>query len=269
MTLDELEGVTKKIRTHAINMVHWGSSAHIATALSCVDMMAVLYFEIMNVDPTNPWSPDRDRFILSKGHGCAAQYAVLAERGFFDKEKLKTYYQNDGLLGHATYKMVPGMETSTGSLGHGLGLGIGMAYAAKLDNKDYKAFVLMGDGECNEGSVWEGALAAAQWKLDNLVVLIDYNKIQGCGSTDEIMQLDPFKEKWEAFGWAVHEIDGHDLGALNDTLGKTPFEASKPSVVICHTTKGKGVSFMENTVEWHYKSPNPEQYKQALEELNT
>lgn len=263
-----LQKTVKQVNTSILNMVTSGKSSHVGSALSCADILTVLYFEVMNIDPHHPDDPNRDRFILSKGHGCTAQYAVLAELGFFPKERLRTYYKKDGLLGHATYQMVPGLEVSTGSLGHGLGIGVGMAYAAKLDAKSYRVFVVVGDGECNEGSIWEAALAAPQWKLDNLVVIVDANNIQGCGTTIDILNLEPFKEKWESFGWAVKEVDGHDLSKINSTLHTLPFEPGKPSLLIAHTVKGKGVSFMENTVEWHYKSPDPAQYKQALSEFS-
>jgi len=269
MKNEKLSIRARAIRKHILRMVSSGQSSHVGTALSCADILTVLYFSILNINPKNPVDPDRDRFILSKGHGCTAQYATLAERGFFNPNILETYYQNGGLLGHATCKMVPGMEVSTGSLGHGLGLGVGMAYAAHLDSKKYRVFVVMGDGECNEGSVWEAALAAPQWGLDNLVAVIDYNQLQGCGKNQEVLDLEPFKAKWESFRWAVRDVDGHDTDALLKVFQKLPFETGKPSLVIAHTTKGKGVSFMENRVEWHYKSPNPEQHLQALKELSS
>lgn len=265
--LKNLAKTAKTVRTSILNMVTSGKSSHVGTALSCSDILTVLYFEVMKIDPKHPEDPNRDRFILSKGHGCAAQYAVLAERGFFSKKQLKTYYKRGGLLGHATYQMVPGMEASTGSLGHGLGIGVGMAYAGKMDAKSYRIFVVVGDGECNEGSIWEAALGAPQWKLDNLIVIVDANKIQGCGKTNDILNLEPFKKKWESFGWAVKEVDGHDLSELKASLKNVPFVSGKPSVLIAHTVKGKGVSFMENKVEWHYKSPDVDQHRQALGEL--
>lgn len=257
------------IRKNIIHMVHKGKSSHVGTALSCVDLLTVLYFEIMNIDPQYPNDLGRDRFILSKGHGCTAQYATLAERGFFDPKILETYYQDGGQLpGHATHATVPGVEVSTGSLGHGLGLGLGMAYAAKLDGDSYRVFVLLGDGECNEGSIWEAVLSAPHWKLDNLVALVDYNHLQGCGTTEGVMNLNPFADKWKSFGWGVREIDGHNLETIQKNLKEVPFIPGKPSVVIAQTVKGKGVSYMENQLDWHYRSPNDKQREAALKEIN-
>lgn len=269
MDLKKLDQHATSIRKRIIEMVYTGKSSHVGTALSCVDILTVLYFAIMNIDPKAPDNLDRDRFILSKGHGCTAQYATLAERGFFDPRLLEQYYQDGGLPGHATQGCVPGIEVSTGSLGHGLGLGVGMAYAAKMDQKSYRVFVVLGDGECNEGSVWESILAAAHWKLDHLTVIVDHNNLQGCGTTDEVMNLRPFEEKWKAFGWETKTVNGHNLEALVQALKSVPFHLGKPSVIIAETTKGKGVSYMENQLEWHYRSPNSEQREQALQQINT
>lgn len=270
MTLEEFKQRARAIRERILHMVHRGKSSHVGTALSVVEILTVLYFEIMNVDPSRPDDPDRDRFILSKGHGCTAQYATLCERGFFDEKILETYYLDGGALpGHATHATVPGVETSTGSLGHGLSLAVGMAYAAKLDKKAYRTFVVLGDGECNEGSVWEAAMAAAHWKLDNLVVIVDHNKLQGCGAPENVMGLEPFAAKWEAFGWNAREIDGHDPAALALALKNIPLVPGRPSVLIAHTIKGKGVSYMEGKVEWHYKSPDDAQLQVARGELNS
>lgn len=268
MTIKTLKVHAQSIRNRVLKMVHNGKSSHVGTALSAVDILTVLYFKIMSIDPGQPKNPARDRFILSKGHGCTAQYATLCERGFIDEKVLETYYQDGGLLpGHATHDSVPGVEVSTGSLGHGLSLAVGMAYAAKLDGKKYRTFVVMGDGECNEGSVWEAAMAASHWKLDNLVVIVDHNKLQGCGSPAEVMGLEPFVAKWQAFGWNARELDGHDIEALVEALNLLPAEKGKPTVLIAHTVKGKGVSFMEGKVEWHYKSPDQTQLQQACEEI--
>jgi transketolase len=232
------------------------------------DLLAVLYGGILRVNPGDPQWPERDRFILSKGHACAALYVALAERGFFPKVWLDDFYQNGSpLAGHATHSGVPGVEVSTGSLGHGLAIACGMALAAKRDGRAYRVFALLSDGECDEGSTWEAALFAPHHHLDNLVVIVDYNKIQSLGTVKEVLDLEPFRAKWEAFGWAAREIDGHDLGQIEKTLSQVPFEQDKPTCVIAHTVKGRGVSFMENNLLWHYRTPDAEEMNQALAEL--
>lgn len=232
------------------------------------DLLAVLYGKILRIDAANPKWAERDRFILSKGHGAAILYAVLAEKGFFSKELLNTYYQNGSFLaGHANSHNVPGVEVSTGSLGHGLPIGCGMALAGKRGNKPYRVFVIMSDGELDEGSNWEAILFAPQHKLDNLVAIVDYNKIQSFGTVSEVLDLDPLADKWLSFRWAAREIDGHNYKQIESTLESIPFEQGKPSVIIAHTVKGKGVSFMENQLAWHYKSPDDKQLAQALAEL--
>jgi len=249
-------------------MVHRAQSSHIGTSLSAADLLAVLYARVLRIDPSQPDWPDRDRFILSKGHGCAAVYAVLAERGFFPKEWLDTYYQDGShLAGHITHYGVPGVEASTGSLGHGLSIGCGIALAGKRDGCSYRVFVLLSDGECDEGSTWEAALFAPHHRLDNLVAIVDYNKIQSFGTVKEVLDLDPLASKWQAFGWATREIDGHDFVQIENALLSVPFETGRPSCIIAHTVKGKGVSFMEGQLAWHYKAPNDEQLRQALAEL--
>jgi transketolase len=256
------------IRTHALQMVHRANSSHIGTCLSMADLLAVLYGRVLRIDPARPDWPDRDRFILSKGHGAAILYATLAECGFFPREWLNSFYGDGSVLaGHITRHGVPGVEVSTGSLGHGLPIGCGIALAGKRENRPYRTMVLLSDGELDEGSNWEAILFAPQHQLDNLVVIIDYNKIQSFGSVKEVLDLEPLAEKWRAFRWAVEMIDGHDHQQIAATLARVPFEAGKPSVVIAHTIKGKGVSFMENQLAWHYKSPNAEQLAQALAEL--
>lgn len=211
---------------------------------------------------------DRDRFLLSKGHGAAAVYATLAENGFFPKSWLDTYGQDGSVLsGHISHYDVPGIDFSTGSLGHGLSIACGLALVAKRKKHDYRTFCLLSDGECDEGSIWEAILFAPQFKLDNLTAIVDYNKIQSFGRVKEILNLEPFADKWRAFGWEVREIDGHDHQLIHQTLTSIPFVANKPSVVIAHTIKGKGVSFMEDRLEWHYKSPNDQQLETALREL--
>jgi len=258
------------IRKKTLKMVFSANASHIGSALSIVDILTVLYFKILSINPKNPWSEDRDRFILSKGHGCSSLYATLALKGFFSKEILNTFSLNGGILpAMITLNCVPGAEVSTGSLGHGFSMGIGMAIAAKHDKRNYRTFILLGDGECNEGSTWEAAMFASHHKLNNLIVIIDYNKLQAFGRIEEIIDLEPFKDKWNAFGWAVKEIDGHNFSEIEKTLSQVPFIKNKPSIVIAHTIKGKGVSYMENKLEWHYKSPNKEQLEVAYKELDS
>lgn len=260
--------LASKIRNHALHMTSRGGSSHIASILSMSDIMAVLYGEILNVDPKNPKWENRDRFILSKGHAGAGVYAALAERGFFPVEKLKTHYQDGSdLSGHVSHKGIPGVELSTGSLGHGLSVATGMAYAAKIDEKNHRVFCLLSDGECDEGSNWEPILFAPQYKLDNLVVIIDYNKIQSLASTSDTIELEPFVDKFKAFRWAVAEVDGHNHDELKKVLSALPLEKGKPSCIIAHTTKGKGVSFMEKSVLWHYRTAKGEEFDKALAEL--
>ena len=251
-------------------MTHRAKASHVGSSLSTVELLAVLYGRILRVDPERPDWPERDRFILSKGHGCAAYYAILAETGFFPLEWLETFYQNGSrLAGHATHTQVPGIEISTGSLGHGLSVATGMALAAKRDHRLYRVYCLLSDGECDEGSTWEPILFAPQHRLDNLVAIVDYNKIQSLGTVKEVMDLDPFADKWQAFGWAVREIDGHNLAEIEEVLCQVPYEPGKPSCIIAHTVKGKGISFMENELLWHYRSPQGEEYEAALAELRS
>jgi transketolase len=265
----DYQKIASEIRKKILKMIFTSKSAHIGSALSCVDILVVLYFKIMKIDPQKPLSPSRDRFILSKGHGAAALYATLAQRGFFSDKILDTYCRDGGKLpGHNTAGYVPGVETTTGSLGHGLAIGAGMAQAAKMDNKKYRIFVLMSDGEQDEGAVWEAALFASHHKLDNLVGIIDYNKIQSFGETNRVLNLEPLKEKWSSFGWGVKEIAGHNFNQIEQALKRIPFSKNKPSLIIAYTIKGKGVSFMENKLEWHYYPPSESQYQQALKELN-
>jgi transketolase len=256
------------VRVRALQMVHRASASHIGSSLSMTDLLAVLYGGgILRVDPARPDWPERDRFVLSKGHAAAAGYATLAEAGFFPIEWLDTYCQDGSKLpGHLT-RGVPGVELSTGSLGHGLPVGAGMALAARADGSPARVFVLLSDGELDEGSNWEAILFAAHHGLENLVAIVDYNKIQSFGSVADVMRLDPLAEKWRAFGWACREIDGHDHAAISDALSAVPHEPGKPTAIVAHTIKGKGVSFMEGQLAWHYKSPNDEQLAQALAEL--
>jgi transketolase len=259
--------LAKRIRRHAVLMASRANASHIGSSLSIADLLAVLYSSVLQYDPQRPDRTDRDRFILSKGHGCAALYAVLAECGFIQTSQLETYYQNGSpLMGHATHH-VPGIEVSTGSLGHGLTIGTGMALAAKRDGQAHRVFCLISDGECDEGSTWEPALFAPQHELDNLVVIVDYNKIQSFGRVEEVIDLRPLADKWQAFGWAVREIDGHDLDTIERTFASLPFSAGQPSCVVAHTVKGKGVSYMEDALAWHYRAPRGELLEQALAEL--
>jgi transketolase len=232
------------------------------------DLLAVLYSGILNVDPADPERPDRDRFVLSKGHGSAGLYAVLAERGFFPLERLAEFYRDGShLVGHVSRSGIHGVDASTGSLGHGLALACGMALAGMRDGRPYRVFALLSDGECDEGSTWEAALLARQHRLENLVVIVDYNKIQSLGTVSAVLELEPFRQKWEAFGWSVREIDGHDLQAISRALVTVPFLAGRPSCLIAHTVKGKGVSFMEGQLLWHYRPPDSSELARALAEL--
>lgn len=264
----DLQALCRRLRRHSVVMTHQANSSHVGSSLSMVELLAVLYGKVLRVQPAQPTWADRDRFILSKGHGCAVYYAVLAETGFFPLDWLGTFYRNGSrLAGHATHTHVPGIELSTGSLGHGLSVATGMALSAKRDGKSYRVFCLLSDGECDEGSTWEPVLFAPQHKLDNLVAIVDYNKIQSLGTVKEVMDLAPFADKWRAFGWAVSEVDGHNLVDIEMALSQIPFESNKPSCLIAHTVKGKGVSFMENKLLWHYRTPQGEEYAAALAEL--
>lgn len=243
------------IRREIIEMAQWGKRGHIASAFSVVEMLTVLYEHIMKVDPKNPNWEDRDRFILSKGHGCMAQYALLANKGFFSKEHYQKFCRPDGLLGGHPEMKVPGVEAPTGSLGHGLAISVGFAIHAKLTKRKFRSFVVLGDGECNEGSIWEAALAASKHKLDNLIVLVDYNKLMSFGPTQEVCDMEPFAEKWRAFGFDTREVDmvNNPLG-LKTFLENVPMVTGKPTAIICHTIKGFGVPFIENNLAWHHKS---------------
>ncbi len=250
-------------------MAHRSKTGHIGSAFSVIDILINAYFGHLKYDPKHPLAPDRDRLILSKGHACAALYAVLAEAGFFPKQELETYLQDGSrLAGHPHLGSPPGTEASTGSLGHGLSIGTGMALAAKLDERDNKTVVVISDGECDEGAVWEAALTARQWKLSSLTCIIDYNKIQAFGRTEDVVNLEPFADKWRSFGWRVLETDGHDCTALLSALKQSIEPSDQPMAIIAHTIKGKGVSFMENTIDWHYWSPSDEHFKKAMIELS-
>ncbi len=263
------EQLAWKIRRHGIEMTHISKGSHIGSILSVADIIAVLYCDIVNVNPLNPEMLDRDRVILSKGHAGAAIYAALAEMGFFDVRNLLTHYANGSKLsGHVSHKDVPGVEFSTGSLGHGLSVSAGMAYGAKKSQKNYKVFAILGDGECDEGSVWEAALVANHFKLNNLIAIIDHNKMQSLDFCENTISLAPFSDKWKAFGWHVITIDGHNHDELRRAYKEALGSQEKPTVIIANTIKGKGVSYMENNILWHYRFPQKGgEFELALAEL--
>jgi transketolase len=258
-----------RIRRHALRMTHKARASHIGSGLSMADILAVIYGEVLRNDPLDPTNHERDRLVVSKGHAAAIVYAVLAEADFIPVDWLDGYCEdNSRLAGHVTHRNVPGVELSTGSLGHGLPVGAGMALAAKRDGRNSRVYVILSDGEMDEGSNWEAIQFAQQFKLDNLVAIVDYNKIQSFGRVSEVSELEPFADKWRAFNWGVREIDGHDHAVLSETFASLPFTAGQPNVVIAHTVKGKGVSFMEDKLAWHYKSANAEELALALAELD-
>lgn len=257
------------IRAHVLHMTHAGGSSHVGSCLSAADILAVLYSVVMSLDPEAPRWADRDRFIMSKGHAGAAVYAALAERGFFDRRMLSQHYQNGSLLsGHVSHVGMPGVELSTGSLGHGLSVGAGMAWRARQCSRNWRTFVLLSDGECDEGSTWEAALFAAHNRLSNLTAIVDYNKLQSLDTTERTLGLEPFADKWRAFGWDVFEVSGHDHAGLVRALSGTSGAPDKPRCVLAHTVKGKGVSFMEHRVAWHYRSPSANELSRALAEVD-
>lgn len=259
--------LAKRIRKHMLEMTHKAQSSHVSSCLSVADILAVLYSGVLKVRPNEPDWEDSDRLILSKGHAAAALYAVLAESGFFPIEDLDTFYQKDSkLAGHVSNK-VAGVDVSTGALGHGLSIGCGMALVAKRDNKPYRVFVILSDGDLNEGSTWEAAMFAAHHHLDNLVAVVDYNRLQAMGWTDDVLDLEPLRDKWTTFGWYAVRIDGHNFRQIEASFKNVPFALGYPSCIIANTIKGKGVSFMENSVHWHYKYANDEELKKALGEL--
>lgn len=264
------EQLAWKIRRHGIEMTHLSHGSHIGSILSVADIIAVLYNDIARVNSNDPRMPDRDRIILSKGHAGAAVYAALAEAGFFDIDKLKTHYADGSKLsGHVSHKGIPGVEFSTGSLGHGLSVGAGMAISAKKDGKAHNVFVICGDGECDEGSIWEAALFSNHHKLDNLIAVLDHNKMQSLDFCENTLALSPFVDKWKAFGWNTIEIDGHNHDDLKDTFNEAKVPRGKPTVIIANTIKGKGISFMESNILWHYRYPHTgEEYDLAVKELN-
>ena len=266
---NKLELTAYKIRKNAIDAVYSAGSGHPGGSLSISDILSVLYFKEMNIDPENPDMPDRDRFVLSKGHCAPALYGALAERGYIPKEDLLTLRKTTSYLeGHPDKKKIPGVDMSSGSLGQGISAANGMALAAKIDKKDYRVYTILGDGEIQEGQVWEAAMFAAHYKLDNLTAFIDYNSLQIDGPITEVMSPEPIADKFAAFGWNVMCIDAHDVEAIADAVEKAKATSGKPTVIVAKSVKGKGVSFMENNVSWHGAAPNSEQYEIAAKELN-
>lgn len=265
---NRLKSIATEIRKSIIVSIHAAASGHPGGSLSAADILTVLYFHKMRIDSQNPKWESRDRFVLSKGHAAPVLYSALAEKSFFDKsELLKLRHINSMLQGHPEMKGIPGVEMSTGSLGQGFSSSIGMALAAKLDNKDTRIYVLLGDGEMQEGIVWEAAMAAGHYKLDNLTAFLDYNGLQIDGTNDEVMRVDPLEDKWKSFGWNVIEIDGHNFEEIISALEKAEETKNQPTMIIAKTIKGKGVSFMENAVGWHGNAPKKEEAELALKEL--
>lgn len=264
----DLPDISRTLRLQTLRMISRAGTSHVGSCFSIAEILAVLYWRVLRVDPARPDWSGRDRFILSKGHAAAILYAALAERGFFPVERLDTFCRNGShLAGHVSHRQVPGVEVSTGSLGHGLPVATGMALNAKRLGQSHRVVALLSDGECDEGSVWESALVAAHHGLDGLTVVVDYNKIQSLGTVESVLRLEPFSDKWRAFGWAVRQVDGHDPAALSEALCHLPAVAGQPTCVIAHTCKGKGVSFMEDSLLWHYRTPQGDEFDAAMREL--
>jgi len=264
----ELTEMARNLRVQALKMIYKAESGHPGGSLSAADVVTVLYFHHLNLNPAQPYWSERDRFILSKGHAAPILYAALAEKGYFPKEELDTLRSIGSILqGHPDLLKTPGVEMTTGILGHGLSVGVGMAIGAKLDHKNYRIYVLLGDGELDTGFNWEAALSAHKYHLDNLTAIVDLNGVQLDGPTNEIMPLEPVVDKWRSFNWHTIEIDGHNIKQILDTLDETKHLHGKPSIIIAHTIKGKGVSFMENKSIWHGRVPNKEEFEIALKEL--
>jgi len=267
--IDDLEQRARTLRVRIIETSHKASIPHLGSCLSCVDILTALYFSILKIDPQNPRDHERDRFILSKGHGAPALFQVLAMKGFYPEKMLEQYGEDGGIFAEhpPAPQYLPGIEAATGSLGHGLPIALGMAMAARIQQQKYKVYAVLSDGECNEGSIWESAMLAAAQKINNLCVVVDFNKWQATGRSREVMALDSLPDKWQAFGWDTYEIDGHHLPTLLSTLQKFPAQANKPTAIIAHTVKGKGVSFMEDDNNWHYRIPNADEVSAAKKEL--
>jgi len=268
-SISELESYAKILRGRIIKTSHLAGIPHLGSCLSCVDILTALYFSVLKIDPSQPRKPGRDRFILSKGHGAPALFQVLALRGFFPENWLDEYGKDVGLFAEhpPSPNELPSIEAATGSLGHGLPLGLGMAMAARIQKQNYQVYAVLSDGECNEGSVWEAAMLAAGKHVANLCIFIDFNKWQATGRSREIMSLDPLADKWKAFGWNTQEIDGHDMNAILNSLKDFPNANGKPTAIIAHTIKGRGVSFMEDDNNWHYRIPTLAEVKAAEQEL--
>ncbi|KAB2905442.1 MAG: transketolase [Anaerolineae bacterium] len=268
MDIRALKLKSVEYRKTILDIIKHGGAGHTAGSLSCTDILNVLYNHVMNISPQNFTDPNRDRYIQSKGHSVEALYTVLADKGFYPREELYTLNRyKSHFIGHPTRK-VPGIEQNTGALGHGLSMAVGTAIAGKKDGRSYRVFTLLGDGELAEGSSWEASMTASHYKLDNLVVIIDRNTLQITGRTEEVNSLEPLEDKFEAFGYEVRHVDGNDIAALVEIFGQVPFAKGKPNLIIAHTVKGKGVSFMEDAVKWHHKVPNDAEYQQAIQELN-
>src|SRR5579862_8551388 len=266
----DLRNFADNIRRRSLAMISRAKSSHIGSVFSTAEILAVLYGKVLRLKPEQPDWPGRDRFVMSKGHAAAGLYVALALRGFFPLDWLEKFYQDAShIAGHVTQSGIPGVEVSTGSLGHGLAIACGMALAAHRDNLPHRVFALLSDGECDEGSTWEAALFAPHHQLEKLTVIVDYNKIQSLGHVKEVLDLEPFADKWKSFGWGVVEIDGHDLNALETTLAKLPLQKDRPSCIIAHTVKGKGVDFMEHKLLWHYRCPSGDEFDSAVTQLET
>ncbi len=267
-SIKELDEISRRIRLKLVQLSHQAQTAHLASSLSCVDILTVLYWGVLNVDPSEPKADGRDRFILSKGHAATSLYTTLAYKGFMSEEVLNTFASDGSLLAeHPGVDCIDGVELATGALGHGLSVGAGMALSAKLKNLLHHVYVLVSDGECNEGSLWEGAMFAATHNLSNLTAIVDFNKWQATGRSKEVMKLEPFADKWRAFGWNTIECDGHNLEELKESFSKSQSTTSQPTVVIAHTVKGKGISFMEDDNNWHYRAPTKEEVELSRVEL--
>lgn len=264
----DMKDIAKQMRIDIVEMLAAAGSGHPGGSLSATDILAVLYFDKMNIDPANPIDPDRDRLVLAKGHAAPALYAALAQKGFFPREDLVTLRKSDSYLqGHPNMQTTPGVEMSTGSLGQGLSVANGMALAGRLDNRDYYVYCIMGDGEIEEGQVWEAAMSAGHYGLDHVIAFVDHNHLQIDGNNDEVMTISPVEDKFRAFGWNVMTIDGHDYDAISDAVDAAKASTGKPTLIVAETVKGKGVSFMENQVGWHGVAPTAEQAKEAVAEL--
>lgn len=267
--LPRLDQIARTLRHRIIETSHRTGTPHLGSCLSCVDILTAAYFDVLRIDPSRPRDPNRDRFILSKGHAAPALFQALALKGFFDEARLETYGEDGSIFAEhpPTPSQLAGIEAATGSLGHGLPLGLGMAYAGRLQKRDYRVFVVLGDGECNEGSIWEAAMLAPALGLDKLAVIVDYNKWQATARSNETMALASLSEKWHAFGWNTVEVDGHDLLALTEAMRQVPHNSGKPLAIVAHTVKGKGVSFMEDDNNWHYRTPDEVELAAAKLEL--